>query len=264
MQMFPVKHPSASDSAARKYLRTAGVDFVMKNFTEGGRAHGTDAVLVALDVPSGAQAVELAQRLEGRVGGFKVGMELFYSEGQGIVEQIGAGRVFLDLKLHDIPNTVAGASRALAKMGVAMFNFHCLGGAEMMRAGADAARSVDARCKLLGVTILTSHDRRSLAALGLDEEPRDAVRRLAMSAREAGLDGVVCSPQEIELVRQECGDDFLIVTPGIRPVHAELGDQKRVLSPSAALQAGANFLVVGRPITQASDPAQAASDLFAG
>lgn len=207
--------------------------------------------------------MELARRLEGSVGGFKIGMELFYAEGPGVVEAVGARRVFLDLKLHDIPNTVAQASRVLARLGVAMFNFHCLGGAEMMGAGAQAAREVEAGCKLLGVTVLTSHDRAALAALGLDEEPRDVVRRLALSAREAGLDGVVCSPHEIELVRAECGAGFLIVTPGIRPARAEAGDQKRVLSPREALRKGADFLVVGRPITQAADPAQAARQLFA-
>ena len=132
----------------------------------------------------------------------------------------------------------------------------------MMRAGAEAARAVDSKCKLLGVTILTSHDRASLASLGLDEEPRSAVRRLALLARRAGLDGVVCSPQEIELVRRECGEDFLIVTPGIRPTHSALGDQKRVLSPAEALWVGANHLVVGRPITGADDPAEAARRLF--
>ncbi len=234
----------------------------MKNFKASGRGREEDAVLVALDVDSKSRAAELARQLEGSVGGFKIGMELFYAEGAGVVEAVGAERVFLDLKLHDIPNTVARASRVLARLGVAMFNFHCLGGAEMMRAGTQAAREVDGACKLLGVTILTSHDRASLAALGLDEEPRDAVRRLALSARESGLDGVVCSPHEIELVRRECGAEFLIVTPGIRPAQAEMGDQKRILSPREALSQGADFLVVGRPITQAINPAQAAERLF--
>jgi orotidine-5'-phosphate decarboxylase len=219
-------------------------------------------VLVALDVDTRERAVQLAEQMRGVVGGFKIGMELFYAEGRGVVEEIGAEQVFLDLKLHDIPHTVAGASRVLARLGVAMFNFHCLGGAEMMRAGSEAARGEGGVSKILGVTVLTSHDRASLARLGLDEEPRTAVRRLALLAREAGLDGVVCSPHEIEDVRRECGRDFLIVTPGIRPARAEAGDQKRILSPRQAIDRGADFLVIGRPITGASDPAEAARNVF--
>jgi orotidine-5'-phosphate decarboxylase len=222
-------------------------------------------VLVALDVDTRERAVQLAEQMRGVVGGFKIGMELFYAEGRGVVEEIGAEQVFLDLKLHDIPHTVAGASRVLARLGVAMFNFHCLGGAEMMRAGAEAARGEGGEggdSKILGVTILTSHDRASLARMGLDEEPRTAVRRLALLAREAGLDGVVCSPHEIEDVRRECGRGFLIVTPGIRPAQAEAGDQKRILSPRQALDRGADYLVIGRPITAAPDPAHAARNVF--
>jgi orotidine-5'-phosphate decarboxylase len=225
-------------------------------------ARAREAILVALDVPTGSRAMQLASELEGHVGGFKIGMELFYSEGPSVVERIGARRTFLDLKLHDIPNTVASASRALARLGVGIFNFHCLGGLDMMKAGAHAAREVDAQTKVIGVTILTSHDRLSLARLGLDQEPRDAVRRLALLAREAGLDGVVCSPQEIEAVKAECGEDFLLVTPGIRPAGSESGDQKRTLSPREAIERGADYLVIGRPITAAADPAQAARSIF--
>jgi orotidine-5'-phosphate decarboxylase len=219
-------------------------------------------VFVALDVPSAAQAQALAQTLKGHVGGYKIGLELFCSEGPRIVEEIGASEVFLDLKFHDIPNTVASCSRAVAKLGVKIFNAHCLGGLDMMKAAAQAAREVNDKTQIIGVTILTSHDRPSLSRIGLDEEPKDAVRRLALLAREAGLDGVVCSPQEISLVRAECGDDFVLVTPGVRPAGAALGDQKRVMTPQDAMNAGATWLVVGRPITAASDPAQAARDLF--
>ena len=219
-------------------------------------------IFVALDVPTAAQAKELAQRLTGHVGGFKVGLELFCSEGPRIVEEIGAPQVFLDLKFHDIPNTVAGCSRAAAKLGVMIFNVHCLGGLDMMKAAADAAREVDDKVQVIGVTILTSHDRASLARIGLDEEPKDAVRRLAALARKANLDGVVCSPHEITLVREECGDNFILVTPGVRPAGAALGDQKRVMTPQDAIDAGATWLVVGRPITAAPDPVQAARDLF--
>lgn len=221
-----------------------------------------DSVFVALDVAERQRAVELAKVLSPHIGGFKIGLELFCSLGPSIVEEIGAANTFLDLKLHDIPNTVAGTSRALAKLGVHIFNVHCLGGRDMMRAAGEAAREQNASTKIIGVTILTSHDEPSLHALGLNDSPRDAVRRLALLARESGLDGVVCSPQEIELVREECGADFLIVTPGIRPAGSAIGDQKRVLSPREALDKGADWLVIGRPITGASDPAAAARELF--
>lgn len=213
---------------------------------------------VALDVPSGEEAVELSRVLRPHVGGFKVGLELFTAAGPQIVEQIGARDVFLDLKFHDIPNTAAGAARSAARLGVQIFDVHCLGGLEMMRAAADAAREIDAQTKIIGITVLTSHDRASLARIGLDEEPESAVRRLALLAREAGLDGVVCSPREIGAVRAECGADFLLVTPGIRPAGADAGDQKRTLTPREAIEAGANWLVIGRPITAAPDPAAAA------
>ena len=222
--------------------------------------HGS--VLVALDVPTRERALALARDLENEVGGFKIGLELFCACGPSIVEEIGPKRTFLDLKFHDIPNTVAAASRVAASLGVQIFNVHCLGGLEMMRAAADAARAVNADVKIIGVTILTSHDGDSLQKIGLSETPDQAVPRLARLAREAGLDGVVCSAREIEPVRAACGDDFLLVTPGIRPAHSDLGDQKRVLSPRAALEAGANYLVVGRPITGASDPVAAARELF--
>ena len=220
------------------------------------------SVLVALDVPTRARALELAQLLDGHVGGLKIGLELFCACGPAIVEEIGPQRVFLDLKFHDIPNTVASASRVAARLGVHIFNVHCLGGLEMMRAATDAARQENAKVKIIGVTILTSHDSDGLAKIGLSETPREAVPRLAMLAQEAGLDGVVCSAREILPVRAACGDDFLLVTPGIRPANSERGDQKRVLTPNEALKAGANYLVVGRPITKAADPVGAAQTLF--
>ena len=219
-------------------------------------------VWVALDVPSAERAQLLAHELENDVGGFKIGLELFYAAGREIVETIGPERVFLDVKLHDIPNTVAAASRVLATLRVHLFNVHCLGGLEMMRASADAARETNEDTKIIGVTILTSHDRESLQRLGLDEEPESAVRRLALLAREADLDGVVCSPHEIETVRRECGADFLIVTPGVRPAGSEKGDQKRVMTPQQAIAKGADYLVIGRPITGADDPVKAARAIF--
>lgn len=220
------------------------------------------SVFVALDVPTRQRALDLAQQLETSVGGFKIGMELFNSCGPQIVEEIGPSRVFLDLKYHDIPNTVASVSRVAAKMGAKIFNVHCLGGLEMMRAASDAAREENSQTKIIGVTILTSHDQNSLQKIGLNEAPADAVKRLANLAQQAGLDGVVCSPQEIPMVRELCGSDFLLVTPGIRPKNSELGDQKRVLTPREALDAGADYLVVGRPITGAQNPAEAARKLF--
>ena len=228
--------------------------------------NANNPVFVALDVDSGERALQLARDLRAHVGGFKIGLELFTAEGARMVEEIGAHDVFLDLKFHDIPNTVRGASRAAAKMGVKIFNVHCLGGLEMMRAAREAIDDVSnntssTQSQVIGVTILTSHDRLSLSRLGLDEEPQTAVRRLALLAREAGLDGVVCSPHEIAAVRKECGDDFLIVTPGVRRANAELGDQKRVMTPRDAITAGANWLVVGRPITGATNPVEAAASI---
>lgn len=220
------------------------------------------SVLVALDVATRERALQLAHDLENEVGGFKVGLELFCACGPEIVEAIGAKRVFLDLKFHDIPNTVAAVSRVAARLGVHIFNVHCLGGAEMMRAAADAARETNPNVKIIGVTILTSHDNDSLARIGIHEAPEQAVPRLAELAQNAGLDGVVCSAREIAPVRARCGADFMLVTPGIRPAGSELGDQKRVLTPTEALKAGANYLVVGRPITGAADPVKAARELF--
>ena len=221
-----------------------------------------NSVLVALDVPNRERAVGLAQTLGNYVGGFKIGLELFCACGPQIVEEIGPSRTFLDLKFHDIPNTVAAVSRVAARLGVKIFNVHCLGGLEMMRAAADASREENSDVKIIGVTILTSHDGASLLKIGLNEQPQDAVRRLAELAKQAGLDGVVCSAREILAVRAICGDDFLLVTPGIRPQNSEIGDQKRVLTPSEAIQAGADFLVVGRPITGAQNPVLAAQTLF--
>jgi orotidine-5'-phosphate decarboxylase len=221
-----------------------------------------DSVLVALDVPTQERALSLATQLENHVGGFKIGLELFCSCGPRIVEELGASRVFLDLKYHDIPNTVASVSRVAARMGVKIFNVHCLGGFDMMYAAAQAAKSENPDVKIIGVTILTSHDSASLINLGINETPRQAVLRLAELAQKAGLDGIVCSALEILPVRAHCGDNFMLVTPGIRPRNTDIGDQKRVLTPREAIKAGANYLVVGRPITGASDPAAAAQKLF--
>ncbi|MBW3634897.1 MAG: orotidine-5'-phosphate decarboxylase [Armatimonadetes bacterium] len=221
-----------------------------------------ESVLVALDVPTKEKALSLANQLENQVGGFKIGLELFGACGPQIVEEIGPSRVFLDLKFHDIPHTVAAVSRVAARLGTLLFNVHCLGGFEMMRAAIEAAKGENSNAKVIGVTILTSHDSASLQNLGIRESPREAVIRLAELAQKAGLDGVVCSAREILPVRAHCGDNFLLVTPGIRPPNTAIGDQKRVLTPREALKAGADYLVVGRPITGASDPVAAAQKLF--
>jgi len=219
-------------------------------------------VFVALDVPSKERAIELATQLKPAIGGYKIGLELFVSSGPQIFDHIDPAQTFLDLKFHDIPNTAAGAARAAARAGVLMCNVHCLGGLEMMRAAANAAHAENPQTKIIGVTILTSHDAASLRQIGLNEEPANAVIHLAALAKEAGLDGVVCSPQEIAAVRETCGDDFLIVTPGIRPAKSTSDDQKRTLTPRQALQNGADWIVVGRPITAAENPLDAARHLF--
>lgn len=223
-----------------------------------------DRILAALDFPDAAAALAMAGTLRGRVGGFKIGKQLFTAEGPAVVRQLTSrgDRVFLDLKFHDIPNTVAGAVASAAALGVWMVNVHASGGRAMMTAAREAAEAgaqhSGSRALVIGVTVLTSLDAAALRETGVDAEPADHVVRLARLAREAGLDGVVCSPQEIALVRQECGADFLIVTPGIRGASDAKGDQARTATPEGAVRAGADYLVVGRPITGASDPREAA------
>ncbi len=217
-----------------------------------------ERLIVALDVPGGAQAEALVERLRGKVGMFKVGSQLFTSAGPDFTRALTRQGVpvFLDLKYHDIPNTVASAVAAAMGLGVSLLDVHALGGLEMMRT-AVAARP-GASPKLLAITVLTSHDESALARLGLSGGITACVRRLALLALEAGMDGVVASPHEVELIREACGRDFLVVTPGIRPAGASRGDQARAAAPAAALRAGASYLVVGRPITEAADPAEAA------
>lgn len=224
-----------------------------------------DRILVALDFPEAAPALKAAETLKGHVGGYKVGKQLFTAEGPALVRTLTSrgDRVFLDLKFHDIPNTVAGAVRSAAQLGVWMVNVHASGGRAMMSAARDAADQAAqegaTRPLVIAVTVLTSMDGAALRETGVDAEPADQVARLARLAREAGLDGVVCSPQEIALVRRECGADFLIVTPGIRGAGDAKGDQVRTATPRGAIEAGADYLVIGRPITAAADPAGAAS-----
>lgn len=227
-------------------------------------------LLVALDVDTAAAALALADRLRGVVGGFKIGSRLFTSEGPSVVEAIAArgDRVFLDLKFHDIRQTVAGAVAAATRLGVWMVNVHAAGGSTMMRAALEAAREESARTSraaplVVAVTVLTSLNEQMLAEIGVDGALRTQVQRLAALTKAAGLDGVVVSPQEISLVRAACGSDFTIVTPGIRSAEDAKHDQSRTLSASQALAAGADFLVVGRPIIAAPDPRAAAERIAA-
>lgn len=213
-------------------------------------------IIVALDYSSAAAASQLVERLDPSLCKLKVGKELFTAAGPAWVEHlVGRGYgVFLDLKFHDIPHTVAQACKAAAGLGVWMVNVHALGGRAMMTAAREALETLPQRPKLIAVTVLTSMGPNDLADLGINEEPRQLVRRLAGLAQECQLDGVVCSAQEAAMLRQELGADFCLVTPGIRPASAGKDDQKRIMTPADALRAGAHYLVIGRPITQAADP----------
>ena len=225
-----------------------------------------DRIIIPLDVPSETEAVRLAALLAPHVGAFKVGLELFNATGPSIfaaLAQVG-GRVFYDAKLHDIPNTVAGAVTAVGRHGLWMLNVHTTGGSAMMRAAVEANRQARSRPLLIGVTVLTSLDADALRdELGVAAAPLEHVVHLARLAQASGLDGVVCSPLEAAAIRAACGPQFVIVTPGVRPAGAAVGDQKRIATPRAAVEAGADYLVIGRPITQAADPVAAAQAVAA-
>ena len=221
-------------------------------------------ICVALDMADAETAANLARELAGAVDMLKVGMELFYAAGPaGHARVAEAGLpVFLDLKLHDIPNTVARGLSSLLALSPppAIVNVHAGGGPAMLRAAAEA---VNGRAKLVAVTVLTALGEDDLATIGLAGPPREAVLRLARLAQECGLDGVVCSPEEVAAIRGELGDDFLTIVPGIRPAGVAMNDQKRAATPQAAQAAGADILVIGRPITKAADPAAAAQAIRA-
>ena len=230
-------------------------------------------IIIPLDVDTPKKAVELVEVLKDEVGAFKVGLELVNSAGLGIFDKIraaGAEKIFYDCKFHDIPNTVAGASRAAARMDVWMFNIHCSGGFAMMKAAKDAAVETAERLGVtpplvIGVTVLTSIDQDTLNnELRVPGTVAEQVVNLAKLAKEAGLDGVVASPHEIEAIRAACGPGFLIVTPGVRPAGGDLGDQKRVMTPAEAVRRGADYLVIGRPIIKAEDPKAAARAIAEG
>lgn len=220
-----------------------------------------DKIITALDVPTKEAALEIVDELGDSVGAYKVGMQLYNACGPDIIREITKrnGKVFLDLKFHDIPNTVASASRVAAGLGAFMFNVHACGGSAMMKAAADALQEEAEKLRiekplLIAVTVLTSMSEDELQnEIGVSRNMNEQVAALAKLAKESGLDGVVASPREIKLIREVCGKDFLIITPGIRPRDAAADDQKRIKTPGEAISDGADYIVVGRPITKAKD-----------
>lgn len=226
-------------------------------------------LIVALDVSTQEKAIELVHTLKGQVGYFKIGLQLFTAAGPSIVQEIlqEGVQVFLDLKLHDIPNTVTQAALEAARLGIHMLTLHTLGGETMMKQTRETLQESSLkegwpRPRLLGVTLLTSMDQPMLSSLGMDRPLDQQVSHLARSAQEAGLDGIVSSPRELPLLRQERPEGFLLVTPGIRSGKAKNDDQRRTMTASEALAAGADYLVVGRPIVQSQDPVQAVQTLL--
>jgi len=227
-------------------------------------------IFLAIDTTDLATAGAQVTATRGAVGGLKLGLEFFTANGPAGVRAVMPGGLplFLDLKLHDIPNTVAGAVRAVTPLRPALLTVHAAGGSAMLRAAADAAGEAAAKAgvprpRLIGVTVLTSLAEADLGAIGQQGPVADQARRLAVLAKSCGLDGVVCSPHEIAALRAECGAGFLLVVPGIRPAWAAAGDQKRVMTPAEAARLGADYLVIGRPITAADDPAAAARRIAA-
>src|SRR5512138_3583897 len=226
------------------------------------RDEARNKIIFAMDVAGMDEIDRWSALLAGRVGMFKIGKQLFTATGPAAVQKVrdNGGRVFLDLKYHDIPNTVAMATLEAARMGVDLVNLHALGGYEMM---AKTVETLDKefkgreRAKVLAVTILTSSTEETLKGVGIDYPVTDMVVRLAKLAKSAGIDGVVASPEEVGLIREACGPGFLIVTPGVRPAFASVDDQKRVMTPAEAVAAGADYLVIGRPISAHSDPVKA-------
>jgi len=220
-------------------------------------------IIVALDYPGAQAALDLVSRLDPALCRLKVGKELFTAAGPGVVEQMmkRGFEVFLDLKFHDIPNTTAQACKAAAALGVWMVNVHALGGKRMMEAAREAIANAAHPPRLIAVTVLTSMAQEDLAGIGITATPAAMVLRLAALAQESGLDGVVCSAQEASLLRQHCGSEFCLVTPGIRPADAAADDQSRIMTPRAALQNGSSYLVIGRPVTKAADPLSALQNI---
>ena len=222
-------------------------------------------VVIALDFKDKTSTLNLVNQLQPDLCRLKVGKELFVRCGPDLVKElIDKGfDVFLDLKFHDIPNTVAAACQAAADLGVWMVNVHASGGRKMMQAAREAIAASSHQPLLIGVTVLTSLSREDIAEIGLDIEPQQQVLRLAKLAKDSGLDGVVCSPLEAALLKQQVAEDFCLVTPGVRPAGSDIGDQQRIMTPAKALQAGSDYLVIGRPITASSDPLKSLQAIIA-
>ena len=251
------------NGTVREKKKTRGTETNMSGLT---LEQAAAKVMVALDAPDAAAAMRIAERLQGAGCWMKVGMELFYAAGPSVVRELKQQgfRVFVDLKMHDIPNTVRGGARSISRLGADMFNVHAAGGVRMMAAAiAGAEEAVQAgdishRPLIIAVTQLTSTNREIMnGEIGIPGSVEDAVVRYAGLARQAGLDGVVASALEVRAVKLSCGQSFLTVTPGIRPKGAEAGDQSRIMTPAEAVRQGTDFLVIGRPITAAEDPRQA-------
>lgn len=228
-----------------------------------------ERLIVALDVDTKEKAVNLVKKLKGAVKIFKIGSELFTSCGPSVVAeaQKAGAEVFLDLKFYDIPNTAARSAASAARLGVFMFNVHASGGMEMMKKAAEASRDAAKKLKIappkiIAVTVLTSMDENNLKKTGIDDNMENQVLRLAGLAKDSGLDGVVASPSEVRSIRKNSGKDFLIVTPGVRPAWAAMNDQKRTATPKEAVDNGADFIVIGRPIIEAPDPVAAAKKVL--
>lgn len=216
----------------------------------------TSKLIIALDYPTAEQALHFIKPLSPKLCKLKVGFELFVAAGPDFVKQIvdQGYDVFLDLKFHDIPNTVASACKSAGSLGVWMMNVHASGSYKMMSAAKQALIDSNSQAKLIAVTVLTSMDRAQLNAVNIETSPKNQVKHLSLLAQQSGLDGVVCSAQEAQMLRQEMGDNFLLVTPGIRPQGSDSGDQSRIMTPTEARREGVSYIVVGRPITQAENP----------
>ncbi len=234
------------------------------------REQAKEKIIVALDVPTRAQALELVAKLYDDVGAFKIGMQLYNAEGPSIVHDIQkqGGKVFIDLKLHDIPNTVAEATKVLTGLQAFIMTLHASGGKKMLAAAAQSAREnvpeSGRKPLVVAVTVLTSLSQQEFTdEIGIERPIAEQVVNWAKLAQAAGLDGVVASPQEIDVIRQACGKDFVIITPGIRPLWAAANDQSRIMTPKQAVEAGADYLVIGRPITAQPDQAEAAKRIVA-
>lgn len=222
-------------------------------------------IIIALDYKDEVSTLALVDQLEPSLCRLKVGKELFVRCGPALVEKLihKGFDVFLDLKFHDIPNTVVAACQAAADLGVWMVNVHASGGRKMMMAACEAIEQSSHKPLLIGVTILTSLSRADITEIGLDIEPAEQVLRLAKLAQDSGLDGVVCSPHEAVVIKQSIGDDFILVTPGVRPAGSAIGDQQRIMTPAQALSAGSDYLVIGRPITASDNPVRALKSIIA-